>query len=59
MDLCYTFAMNRKEYERLKAEAQAEYRRKLEAIETVWRMTDGKNENGFGGSWKEAHYRGL
>jgi hypothetical protein len=35
--------MNRREYERLKAEAQAEYRRKLEAVETVWKMTDGRN----------------
>jgi hypothetical protein len=35
--------MNRKEYERLKADAQNEYRRKLEAIETVWKMTDGRN----------------
>jgi hypothetical protein len=39
----YTASMNRKEYERLKAEAQTEYRRKLEAIETVWKMTDGRN----------------
>jgi len=35
--------VNLKEYERLKADAQAEYRRKLEAIETVWKMSGGQN----------------
>jgi hypothetical protein len=33
--------MNYREYERLKAEALAEYRRKLEAIETVWKLLNG------------------
>ena len=33
--------MNQREYEKLKAEAAAEYRRKLEAIEVVWKMTGG------------------
>jgi hypothetical protein len=33
--------MNLREYQRLKAEAEAEYRRKLEAIETVWRLSGG------------------
>lgn len=35
--------MNKKLYDRLKADAQAEYRRKLEAIETVWKMAGGEN----------------
>jgi hypothetical protein len=33
--------MNQREYERLKEDAAAEYRRKLEAIEVVWKMTGG------------------
>jgi hypothetical protein len=37
--------MNIREYERLKVEAAAEYRRKLEAIETVWRMSGGASQN--------------
>lgn len=42
--------MNAKEYERLKAEAQAEYRRKLDAIETVWKMSGGKDAQPANGS---------
>jgi hypothetical protein len=39
--------MNQREYEKLKADAAAEYRRKLEAIEVVWRMSGvGANSNG-------------
>ena len=38
--------MNQREYEKLKAEAAAEYRRKLEAIEVVWKMTGGLSKNG-------------
>jgi hypothetical protein len=38
--------MNQREYDKLKADAAAEYRRKLEAIETVWRMTGGASPNG-------------
>jgi hypothetical protein len=38
--------MNLREYERLKAKAQADYRRQLEAIETVWKMSGGIVENG-------------
>lgn len=37
--------MNQREYEKLKTEANAEYRRKLEAIETVWKMSGGRNGN--------------
>lgn len=33
--------MNFREYQRLKAEAQAEYRRKIDAIETVWKLSGG------------------
>lgn len=33
--------MNLREYQRLKAEAEADYRRKLEAIETVWKLSGG------------------
>jgi hypothetical protein len=35
--------MNQREYERLKDDAASEYRRKLEAIEVVWKMTGGAN----------------
>ncbi len=41
-----TIAMNEREYKRLKSEAEAEYRRKLEAIETVWKMSGGASRNG-------------
>lgn len=37
--------MNQREYDRLRAEANADYRRKLEAIETVWKMSGG-SQNG-------------
>ena len=33
--------MNYREYQRLKADAEAEFRRKLEAIETVWKLSGG------------------
>lgn len=33
--------MNYREYQRLKAEAEAECRRKVEAIETVWKLING------------------
>jgi hypothetical protein len=58
--------MNYREYQRLKAEAEAEYRRKIEAIETVWKLSGGAspipstngsrpNENGITrGSLQEA-----
>jgi hypothetical protein len=51
--------MNRKEYERLKADAQAEYRRKLEAIEMVWKMTDGRNGASTGNSSTESVGKGT
>jgi len=38
--------MNLREYQRLKAEAEAEYRRKLEAIEMVWKLSGGDSKNG-------------
>ncbi len=38
--------MNEREYNRLKAEAEIEYRRKLEAIEMVWKLSGGANRNG-------------
>jgi hypothetical protein len=38
--------MNEREYHRLKTVAEAEYRRKVEAIEMVWRMTGGTSKNG-------------
>lgn len=34
-------SMNYKEYGRLKADAEAEYRRKIEAIEMVWKLSGG------------------
>jgi hypothetical protein len=34
--------MNRREYIELIRQAEFEYRKKLEAIETVWRMTNGE-----------------
>jgi hypothetical protein len=34
--------MNYREYQRLKADAQGEYRRKIEAIETVWKLSGGE-----------------
>jgi hypothetical protein len=40
----YTSGMNVREYTRLKLEAEAEYRRKLEAIETVWKLSGGANQ---------------
>jgi hypothetical protein len=40
--------MNQREYEKLRADAAAEYRRKLEAIEVVWKMTGGVSRNGTG-----------
>jgi hypothetical protein len=58
--------MNYREYQRLKADAEAEYRRKIEAIETVWKLSGGaatvpsangakSNENGISkGSLQEA-----
>jgi len=39
--------MNEREYLRLKADAETEYRRKLEAIETVWRMSGGEYSKGW------------
>jgi len=56
---CYGIAMNIKEYERLKADAQAEYRRKLEAIEMVWKMTDGRNGASAGDSSSESVGKGA
>lgn len=41
-----TVAMKEREYKALKTEAEAEYRRKLEAIETVWNMSGGASRNG-------------
>ncbi|SRR5258706_14559981 len=38
--------MNEREYLRLKNVAEAEFRRKIEAIELVWRMTGGTSKNG-------------
>jgi len=38
--------MNEREYGRLKAEAEAEYRRKLDAIEMVWKLSGGAAKNG-------------
>src|SRR5437879_1070823 len=38
--------MNQREYERLKGEAAAEYKKKLEAIDLVWRMSGGTSQNG-------------
>jgi len=38
--------MNQREYERLKADALSEYKRKLDAIEMVWRMSGGANQTG-------------
>jgi hypothetical protein len=38
--------VNQREYERLKAQAQAEYQRTVEAIERVWEMTGGSTKNG-------------
>jgi hypothetical protein len=38
--------MNLREYQRLKTEAEAEYRRKLEAIEMVWKLSGGDSKNG-------------
>ncbi len=38
--------MNLREYQRLKTEAEAEYRRKLEAIEMVWKLSGGDTKNG-------------
>ena len=58
--------MNLREYQGLKAEAEAEYRRKLEAIEMVWKLSGGpgliaaknglkSDENGFSkGALQEA-----
>jgi hypothetical protein len=40
--------VNIREYQRLKLEAEAEYRRKLEAIETVWKLSGGENQSGNG-----------
>jgi hypothetical protein len=37
--------MNEREYLRLKTVAEAEYRRKIEAIELVWRMTGGTGKS--------------
>lgn len=34
--------MNHKEYERLKSDALADYKRKLDAIEMVWTLSGGK-----------------
>ncbi|MGA2482038.1 MAG: hypothetical protein ABSF92_02845 [Candidatus Acidiferrales bacterium] len=42
--------MNDREYRRLRAEAEAEYKRKLEAIETVWKMSGASTSNGTGAS---------
>jgi hypothetical protein len=33
--------MNYREYQRLKADAEAEYHRKIEAIEMVWKLSGG------------------
>jgi Fe2+ or Zn2+ uptake regulation protein len=38
--------MNQREYTRLKSVAEAEYRRKIEAIETVWKLSGGNRQNG-------------
>ena len=38
--------MNQREYERLKSQAQAEYRRTIEAIERVWQMSGGATRKG-------------
>jgi hypothetical protein len=39
-------AMNIREYQKLKQEAQAEYRRKIEAIEMVWKLSGGSSASG-------------
>jgi hypothetical protein len=39
--------MNYREYQRLKTDAENEYRRKLEAIETVWKLSGGLTPKGF------------
>jgi len=38
--------MNEREYRRLKDEAKAEYDRKLDAIEMVWKLSGGTSANG-------------
>lgn len=39
--------MKVREYNKLKDEAAGEYQRKLDAIETVWKMSGGVNTNGL------------
>jgi len=37
--------MNQREYERLKREIQAEYQKKLEALEMIWQMAQNRNHS--------------
>jgi len=41
--LCYPRGMNLQEYENLKRQAREEYRRKLDAIEIVWAMSQDRS----------------
>ena len=38
--------MNQREYNRMKAEIEADYRHKMEALELVWNMAGGASRNG-------------
>ena len=42
--------MNEREYNRLKSEIEADYRKKLDALDLVWKMSGGVSKNGSRGS---------